>query len=99
MADYTATSGTLTWADGDSSEKTITAPILDNTVYGGNKTFTVTLSDVTAAILGSPNAAAVTIVKNEAVNASPQIFVVSPAGAETRIATSADGFFRHYRDR
>ena len=90
---YTATSGTLTWADGDSTDKTITVPVLDNAVYGGNKTFTVTLSNVTAAILGSPNAATITILENEAVNAAPQISVVSPARAEARVATGAAGFF------
>ena len=90
---YTATSGTLTWADGDSTDKTITVPVLDNSVYGGNKTFTVTLSNVTAAILGSPNTATITILENEAVNAAPQISVVSPARAEARVATGAAGFF------
>ena len=88
---YTATSGTLTWADGESGNKTITIPVIDNAVYGGNKTFTVTLSNATGAILGAPNAATVTIVENEAVNTAPAISVVSPTGSQARIATGANG--------
>lgn len=88
---YTATSGTLNWADGESGDKTITVPVIDNAVYGGNKTFTVTLSNATAAILGSPNTATVTIVENEAVNTAPQISVNSPTGSQARIATGASG--------
>ncbi len=90
---YTAANGTLNWADGDSGNKTITVPILDNAVYGGNVTFTVSLTNSTGALLGSPNAATVTIVENEAVNAAPQITAVSPAGTQTRIATGGAGFF------
>ena len=89
--DYTAASGTLTWSDGELSDKTITVPVLDNAVYGGNKTFTVTLSNATSALLGSPNATTVTIVENEAVNSAPQISVNSPTGALARIATGASG--------
>ncbi len=90
---YTATSGTLSWADGESGDKTISVPVIDNAVYGGNKTFAVNLSNPTGAILGSPNSATVTIVENEAVNTAPQIAVVSPTGAQARIATGAAGIF------
>jgi hypothetical protein len=42
--DYTATSGTLTWANGDSSVRTITVPWLRTTGYTGNKTFNIALT-------------------------------------------------------
>lgn len=90
---YSLTSGTLHWTDGDSANKTITVPVLDNAVYSGNKTFTITLSNPTGALLGSPPAATVTIIENEAVNAAPQISVVTPTGPQTRIATGGAGFF------
>jgi len=38
-------SGTLTWADGDSSDKTLTFTLTDDRKYEGNETFTVILSD------------------------------------------------------
>jgi len=41
---YTATSGTLTWANGDSSSKQITIPILNDGLVDGNLLFTVGLS-------------------------------------------------------
>ena len=42
--DYTSSSGTLTWADGDSSVRTITVPWLDTSNYSGTKTFNINLS-------------------------------------------------------
>ena len=46
-SDYTATSGTLTWADGESGDKTIQVPITDDTIRELEKTFNLTLSDLT----------------------------------------------------
>ena len=66
-SDYTARSGTLTWADGDSANKTFTVPILDDSILEGNETFTVNLSGASGATLGSPSSATVTIVDNEVV--------------------------------
>jgi streptogramin lyase len=44
-SDYVGATGTLTWADGDSSDKTLTVTIIDDSLSEGNETFTVTLSD------------------------------------------------------
>ncbi|MBI2440846.1 MAG: right-handed parallel beta-helix repeat-containing protein [Lentisphaerae bacterium] len=63
--DYTSQSGTLSWPDGDSSSKTITVPITDDTIDESDETFTMTLSNATGASLGSPNVATVTIVDND----------------------------------
>lgn len=46
--DYTATSGTLSWAAGDVSSKTITVGILDNSRISLDKAFTVNLSGSSA---------------------------------------------------
>lgn len=52
--DYTAVSGTLTWADGDTSVKTITIPFLDKAAYTGTRLFSVNLSSPTGgAVLNS----------------------------------------------
>ncbi len=50
--DYTATSGTLTWADGDASDRTITIPITDNSTIQGSRDFSVSLSNPAGAALG-----------------------------------------------
>ncbi|MEI7706310.1 MAG: LamG-like jellyroll fold domain-containing protein, partial [Deltaproteobacteria bacterium] len=90
-SDYTAVSGTLAWTDGDSGNKTITVPILDNLVYTGNRAFTVTLSSPAGALLGTPSGTAVTIVENEPTNTAPQISVVSPTASPVHVATGAYG--------
>ncbi|OAD24062.1 Na-Ca exchanger/integrin-beta4 domain protein, partial [Candidatus Thiomargarita nelsonii] len=43
-SDYTQTTGTLSWADGDSADKTITIAIIDDGDSEGNETFTITLT-------------------------------------------------------
>jgi hypothetical protein len=61
-SDYTARSGTLTWASGDSAPKTISLPISNATPNSGDKTFTVTLSNPTNTLtLGTPVDATVNI--------------------------------------
>jgi hypothetical protein len=66
--DYTAVSGTLSWADGDSAAKTFTVPIIDQGLTGGgSRAFTVALSDPTSgATLGTQPQATVTITDNDA---------------------------------
>ena len=54
-SDYTATSGTLTFAAGESS-KTVNVPILDDTVDEGSETFTLRLSNATGARIGDGEA-------------------------------------------
>jgi len=58
---YTAQSGTLSWAAGDASTKTIAVP-LAATTFAGSKSFVVALSNATGgAALGTPSAATVAI--------------------------------------
>ena len=60
--DYTATSGTLQWADGDAASKTFSVPVSNATAFSGSKTFTVTLSGASGgATLSSPSSASVSI--------------------------------------
>lgn len=65
-SDFTATSGTLNWADGESADKTITIPIIDDTLPEGAETFTLNLSNPGGgAILGSNRSVTVTITAND----------------------------------
>jgi parallel beta-helix repeat protein len=65
--DYTATSGTLNWADLDGTPKTIVVPIIDNAATDGSRTFDVALSNALGgAVLGLPDTATVTIQDDEA---------------------------------
>jgi len=62
---YTAKSGTLTWASGDGSSKTITIPVA-NTKTTGTKVFFVILKAVGSTILGAHTSASVDIVPSAA---------------------------------
>src|SRR5947209_4303685 len=63
-SNYTATSGVLSFGVGETS-KSITIPIIDDTFFNGDKTFTVTLSNPSGATLISPSTATVTIVESD----------------------------------
>jgi len=45
--DYTPVTGTLTWPDGDTRKQTFTVPITDNSYYGKEKSFKVSLLNPT----------------------------------------------------
>jgi hypothetical protein len=57
---YTAASGTLSWAKGDAAAKPIKVT-LSATPFSGAKTFTVTLSNASGTLLGTPHSASVTV--------------------------------------
>jgi hypothetical protein len=63
--DYVHTAGTLSWASGDTTPKTITVPLINRAAYAGSKSFYVTLSSVDGARAGSPLVATLTIVGAE----------------------------------
>jgi hypothetical protein len=61
-ADYTLSSGTLSWKDGDTANKTLAIPISDSIPFVGTKTFNIDLSTPSgSATLGTPSTVTVTI--------------------------------------
>jgi len=62
--DYETTAGTLRFAAGETSKNFI-IPIIDDAIVENSETFTVTLSGVAGATLGSPSTASVTIIDND----------------------------------
>ena len=84
--DYTATSGTLTFAAGQTS-KTFTVPITDDDVYENNEAFFVDLSNPTGATLPDPPLAAVRIDSEEAAPTASMADVTVDEGAGTMTLT------------
>jgi aryl-phospho-beta-D-glucosidase BglC (GH1 family) len=87
--DYVATSGTLTFAAGQTTQ-TITVTVLGNTTPGPDKTFTVTLSAPSGATLARAQATGTIHNANVVV---PSISVASLQVNEGAPGTTAAGFF------
>ena len=64
-SDYTATSGTLTWPDGVSGNRTISIAITDDAVAEALESFTLTLSNVSGATVAN-SSVTVNVVDNDA---------------------------------
>lgn len=81
-SDYTASNGTLEWADGDANSKSFTITVLDDGIIENNETLTVTLGSAGGASSGSPSSATVTIVSDDAPG-TIQFSASSYSGSET----------------
>jgi subtilisin family serine protease len=66
--DFIYTLGTLTWAAGDSSSKSFSVAIIDDSYAEGPENFRVALSNPSGTSLGAQSTATVTINDNETVN-------------------------------
>ena len=86
--DYTATSGTLTFMPSETS-KTITIPILNDTVYELTERFRVTLSNPTGAALSAASLANVNISSDDAVPTASMEDVIVNEDAGTMTLTLA----------
>ena len=84
-SDYTATSGTLSWANGESGAKTFAVPISNDGLNEGLETFTASLSNATGGAAINAGTATVSILES-----TPDVFPrncampagwVTPAGA------------------
>jgi len=65
---YTFQAGTLQWAPGDATPKTIKVPIINEALVEGNQTFLVRLSNPTGtSAIGNPDTATVTIVDDDTI--------------------------------
>ncbi len=65
-SDYTATSGTLSWANGEATSKSFTVSITGDTSFEPDETIALSLTSPTGgAILGSPSSATLTITNGD----------------------------------
>ncbi|MDM8561565.1 Calx-beta domain-containing protein [Candidatus Parabeggiatoa sp. HSG14] len=64
-SDYTSTSGTLTWNDGDTADKTFTVNITNENDIESDETITLNLSNATGVCLEPNNPATLTVVNDD----------------------------------
>jgi len=72
--DYTAASGTFTFAPGESS-KSLNLSITNDTAKESTETFSITLSNASNANLGSPSVATVSILDDDKKTRSPRVAI------------------------
>ncbi|MGI5308586.1 choice-of-anchor B family protein [Rheinheimera sp. WS51] len=70
--DYIDISGQLSWADGDSSDKSFTISLLDDTEQEQDEVFTAQIHSVDASVISPNNSLSITILDND-LNTAPQI--------------------------
>lgn len=86
--DYTTTSGTLTWVDGDATPKTIQVPLVDDGLVEANETFTLTLSSPSGAMLDGSATTTVTLTDGGTAVAVPDVVGLAQASAESAIVAA-----------
>ncbi|HEX5791825.1 MAG TPA: choice-of-anchor B family protein, partial [Rheinheimera sp.] len=72
--DYTDSSGSLSWPDGDSSEKAFSIALIDDNADEGNESFSVQLRSIDGSNTGPNNVTTVTVLDDER-NTAPVISI------------------------
>ena len=81
-ADYSSTPILVSFADGDTTNKTVTIPIVDDSLIEGNETVNLSLGSPTnGATIGTQSSAVLTILDNDSANSA--ILYLSPAASGT----------------
>jgi parallel beta-helix repeat protein len=92
--DYQTAFGTLSWADGDATPRTIVVDIVDDSVVEGNEDFAVSLGSPIGASVGTPGSATVTIIDDPAGTAEFSVAAINTteeAGSVTVTVTRTGG--------
>jgi parallel beta-helix repeat protein len=92
-ADYTATSGTLHFGAGQ-TEQTFTVTLAEDSLFEGDETIGLTLSNAVGAVLGTPGTAELTITDNDGppvVQFSSVAYSVTEGTAEAIITVNRTG--------
>src|SRR5262249_12406824 len=88
--DYTATSGTLTWPDGDLSEKTFIVSFLNSPITVADKTLQVKLTNAIGAAAGTPDTATIVIQYGPGATLSANPPQIKPGESSTLSWTTAN---------
>ncbi|WP_293397211.1 S8 family serine peptidase, partial [Nevskia sp.] len=88
-SDYLATSGTLSWANGDASSKTVRITVYNDTTAEANETFQLRLSGVSGAALGANAIATVTINDDDSPSVNGSLAFTAGSASISEAAGSA----------
>lgn len=96
--DYTATNGTLSWADGETGAKAFSVPLINDAIFENNEAFTVSLSNPTNGLsLGAVTSSTVTLTSDDAqplpgsVALAQATYTVSETGGSLLVSVSRSG--------
>ncbi len=64
-ADYTTTAGTLNWADGETGAKSVTVPLIDDTIAERQETVSIVLTNAVGGELGGRDTASILILDDD----------------------------------
>lgn len=90
-ADFTAASNTVTWANGDMADKTISIPLVADATIEGREDFTINLSGISGGVLVGASSATVNIVEAGASDSSFSHPWFSYSGSAHEFAVQPDG--------
>ncbi len=91
--DYTGQSGTLNWATGDATDRTIVIDLLNDTVFENTESFSVNVNTPSGgATIGANNPATVTINDNDVANTNPTISDITDQTISQDTSTGALAF-------
>jgi hypothetical protein len=89
-ADYGNSATTLTWADGDTADKTLSFTIVDDAVVEASETITLALGAPSGgAVVGAPGGGTLTILDNDSVAGVPTQPITVPASSPWMLALLA----------
>jgi hypothetical protein len=89
-SDYTATSGTLTWNDGDATSRTILVPITNDTLVEAPESFVVNLDTPQGGMtLGNPASTTITIQSDDVAVAGAVAFDAATASINENAGTAS----------
>jgi len=90
-ADFTASVTTFTWANGDTTSRTFTVPIINDAITELAETLNVTLSNVTGGAGYGPITQATITISDDDVPPSQPIVAITGSGALIRFTSGAPG--------
>jgi M6 family metalloprotease-like protein len=86
LSDFTSVAGTLSWASGETTSKTISVPIIDDTMIESSESFTVRLQNLVGTSTLGTSTHTVTITDNDGASASP----CRPTGGQNVVVIPVD---------